>query len=382
MKKKYLNIIATAIFILLSFSCNKDNGSSSGNNTNPTTKNYLWTNFSMGADLSYNDQMVDSGVIYRDSSIQRDIFTIFKNHGCNTVRIRLWHAPNQYAGGIDQQYNDLAHVEIMLQKAKNLGMAVNLDLHFSDTWADPGHQYTPAAWTNLNFTTLTDTVYNYTYNVLTELQSKNLVPEMIQLGNEINNGFLWPSGEINNNNFDSCAILLSSAIKAVRDFSATSTIKPKIILHVAQLENAQWWFSGITNAGVTDFDIIGMSHYANYSTVNTMSDITSTFIQLKNNFNKEVMIVETAYWWNTKDCLGNSTDITPLSGYPFDTASQAQYLRDLTQAVMAGGGNGVQYWAPDYISNTYGGEMTARTLVDFNGNVLPGINFMNYIYTQ
>ena len=111
-------------------------------------------------------------------------------------------------------------------------MAVNLDIHYSDRWADPDHQEIPAAWKNLDLNQMKDSVYQYTLQVLTYLKSKNLVPEMVQVGNENNNGILWPIGKVNGNDFKAFAQLLNSGIRAVRDFSVNSAIKPKIILHV------------------------------------------------------------------------------------------------------------------------------------------------------
>ena len=130
----------------------------------PTTKTYSWTEFSMGADLSYAAQMLDKGVVYRDSGVAKDIFTIFKNHGCNTVRLKLWHTPSAYVStwSNDQSYNDLAKVEALIKKVKDLGMSVSLDLHYSDTWADPQRQDIPAAWAGLSLDVMKDSVYNYT----------------------------------------------------------------------------------------------------------------------------------------------------------------------------------------------------------------------------
>ncbi|UEG51200.1 arabinogalactan endo-1,4-beta-galactosidase [Ferruginibacter lapsinanis] len=347
----------------------------------PLSKIYSWTQFSMGADLSYATQMLDKGVVYKDAGVTKDIFTIFKDHGCNTVRLKLWHTPKAYTstwGGNDQEYNDLPKVEMLIKKAKDLGMAVNLDLHYSDTWADPQRQEIPAAWKGLTLDVMKDSVYQYTMNVLNELKKKNLVPEMIQVGNETNIGVLWPVGQVVNNDYSSFAKFLNAGIKAVRDFSVTSTVKPKIILHVAQLQHAVSWTKGITEAGVTDFDIIGLSHYADWSTMNTMPEITALVSKLRTTYNKKVMLVEIGYWFDAKEANGYVIKQTPVDGYPFTIEGQYKYLKDVTQAVINGGGSGVQYWAPDYMGT--GGEMTVRSLVDANGNVLPGINFMNFPY--
>ena len=117
----------------------------------------------------------------------------------------------------------------------------------------------------------------------------------VQVGNETNSGMLWPLGKVENNNWQNFAALLNSGIKAVRDFSLTSVIKPKIILHVAQLQNAAHWTSSLINNGVTDFDILGLSHYAKWSTVKTMNEVESMIRTFKNDYGKKVMVVETAF---------------------------------------------------------------------------------------
>ena len=377
---KSISILLSVFWMIFNAGCNKKMVPVTSSIAD-TTAVYHWAKFNMGADLSYVLQMKSKEVIYKDSGKAIEAFDLFKNNGCNTVRLKLWHSPKAYSSkwGNDQDYNSLEQVASLIQMAKSAGMAVNLNLHYSDTWADPQKQIIPAAWAGLDLTTMKDSVYRYTLYVLNYLNSKDLVPEMIQVGNETNTGMLWPVGKVDNNDFNAFAQLLNSGIKAVRDFSASSVIKPKIILHEAQLQTASWWIAGIVNAGVTDFDIIGLSHYADWSTINNMTDITALIKKLKATYNKEVMIVEVAYWWNTKDAAGNNIKQTPVAGYPFSNDGQYRYLKDLTQAIIDGGGTGIQYWAPDYM-NSRGGEMTARSLVDFSGNALPGIWFMKYAY--
>ncbi len=370
-------ICLVLIGILFACSCKKNISAAK-----PIEKvNYPLSKFSMGTDLSYADIMQDAGKVYRDSGKVKDVFSIMKAHGCNTVRLRLWHTPSAYGNAGDQRYNSLPQVEKLIAKAKAAGMAVSLDFHYSDTWADPSKQYTPKAWENLNLSVLKDSVYNYTSYVLDYLKGKNLVPEMIQVCNEANSGILWPVGKVINNDFSPFSELLNSAIKAVRDFSQTSTIKPKIILHVATLEVSDHWLASLKNAGTTDFDVIGLSHYTNWGQIQAMNAITANIRYLKDKYKKEVMIVETAYWWNPLDARGAPHLEKALTGrgYSLTPYGQADYLRDLTQAVIKGGGTGVHYWAPDYM-NANGGELSARSLFDYNGNLLYGVNFMNYPY--
>jgi arabinogalactan endo-1,4-beta-galactosidase len=283
---------------LASFSCKKDDPV----NTTPTVekKFYRWDEFNMGVDLSYVNQVEDYGGTYSDSGKVRDCFKILKDHGANTVRVRLWHTPT-WVGNINngKMYYDLYGVEKTIRRAKEAGLAVSLDIHYSDRWADPAAQETPAAWAGLPLNVLKDSVYNYTLAVLNYYKSKNLTPELVQVGNETNNGMCWPAGKVVNNNFAAYATLLKSGIKAVRDFSATSSIKPKVIIHEAQLQSAGWWVNGITNEGVTDYDIIGLSHYTKWSTVKSMQGVTDTIRKLVTTYNKTVMIVETGYPWTT-----------------------------------------------------------------------------------
>ena len=227
-------------------------------------KGYTWDKFSMGADLSYVNEIQDAGGVYKDSNVVKDPFVIFKNHGTNTVRVRLWHNPTWKIGTSGRLYSDLLDVEKTIKRAKSAGMAVNLDFHYSDDWADPAKQVLPAAWKTATATTIKDSVYNYTLAVLNYLKSKNLTPEMVQIGNENNDGILHPFGKPVSGNWKNFGDLVNSGIKAVRDFSQNSTIKPQIIIHVAQLQNGEWWANSVTTSGgITDFDILGLSHYLN-----------------------------------------------------------------------------------------------------------------------
>jgi arabinogalactan endo-1,4-beta-galactosidase len=307
------------------------------------------------------------------------------------VRVRLWHNPQwQQALNNGKMYSDLYDVERTMQRAKAAGMAVSLDIHYSDTWADPANQTTPAAWAGLSLNVLKDSVYNYTLAVLNYFKSKNLTPEMIQVGNENNNGMLWPVGKITNNNFAPFCTLLKSGIKAVRDFSATATIKPQIILHVAQLQDAGWWCTNvITNGGVTDFDIIGLSHYSKWSTVNSMADITANISNLKTAYGKKVMVVETGYPFTTQsaDSYNNLIDGTAaVTGYPITAEGQLNYMKDLTQAIIAGGGTGIMYWEPAWITSPLkdlwgtGSSWENMCLFDYSNNTLPAIDYMTYPY--
>jgi arabinogalactan endo-1,4-beta-galactosidase len=379
-------LLITGSLFLFAFSCNN----SKETVESPAIKYYQWNEFNMGVDLSYVNQIEDYGGVYKDSGKVKDCFQLLKDHGANTVRVRLWHTPT-WIGNLNngKLYYDLYGTEKTIRRAKEAGMAVSLDIHYSDRWADPQNQETPAAWAGLPLSILKDSVYNYALAVLNYYKSKNLTPELVQAGNETNNGMCWPAGKIVNNNFSSYAELLKSGIKAVRDFSANSIIKPKVIIHEAQLQTASWWMQGITNAGVTDYDIIGLSHYTKWSTVKTMQGVTDTIRKLVNTYGKTVMIVETGFPWTTgnADRYNNIFSAADTAaGYPISANDQLRYLKDLTQAIIDGGGKGIQYWEPAWITSklndswNIGSGWDNVTLFDFTGNVLPGADYMRYRY--
>jgi arabinogalactan endo-1,4-beta-galactosidase len=353
---------------------------------------YKPNDFVMGVDLSYVNQLEDNNVRFRDSSKAKDVFVLLRDRGANLVRVRLWHNPSWSArlNSAGKVYSNLSDVVRTIKRAKEAGMQVNLDLHYSDEWADPAKQITPEAWKNLPFPALKDSVYSYTLSVLNHLKALNLTPEMVQIGNENNAGILAPLGSITNNNYQPFGDLLKAGIKAVRDFSTNSAIKPQIILHVAQLQNADWWANGVINrAQVTDFDVLGVSHYYQWATVKTMAEIGASVKNLKAKYGKKIMVVELAYSWTTEngDGYGNiMSNQAAMPDYPMTPQGQLKYLQDFTQALVSNGGTGVMYWEPAWVPSTMrdlwgqGSSWDNNTLFDFTGNTLQGADFMTTRY--
>jgi arabinogalactan endo-1,4-beta-galactosidase len=353
------------------------------------------TQFVMGADLSYVNQILEHGGVYRDSGRVRDPYRIFKDHGANLVRLRLWHTPTWtkevYGSAGTKMYNDLEDVKVAIRRSKAMGLAINLDFHYSDTWADPSKQVIPAAWVGLDFATLVDSVYQYTFQTLKTLNDAGLMPEMVQVGNETNPGMLLPLGGYATNGWPKLGELINSGIRAVRDISKHSVIKPLIILHIAQPENVDFWFSNISRAGnVSDFDIVGFSYYSKWSDV-PIGDISRFVADFKKAFGKEVMIVETAYPWTTENADSyanafNAGDAVP--GYPISQEGQLRYMTDLTQAIIDGGGMGIMVWEPAWITSSardlwgVGSSRDNTTFFDFSGNVNLGMGFMKANYNK
>lgn len=358
--------------------------------------------FAMGADLSYVNQVEDHGGIYRDSGIVRDPFFILKSHGCNYVRVRLWHHPewvkDVYGNPATPLYSGYDDVEKTIGRAKALGMAVNLDLHFSDFWADPGRQNPPAAWKEIReLSVLKDSVYNYVKNVLSKLAAKGLMPEMIQIGNETNCGLMMTGTQPGFPLLDGCngawmnlGEVINAGIRAVRDASVNTPVKPLVALHIADPKNVEWWFSKITTEGkVTGFDVIGISYYPLWHTTVALAAVPGMITRLKTTYAKKVMIMETAYPWSSagSDSYNNLFGSqTPLEGFPFTPEGQLKFLKMLTQEVINAGGTGIFYWEPAWITSSLkdswgtGSSWENATFFDFSGNRLPAAGYMNHPY--
>ncbi|MCF8273666.1 MAG: arabinogalactan endo-1,4-beta-galactosidase [Flavobacteriaceae bacterium] len=343
--------------------------------------------FYYGADLSYVNEMEDCGATYKDgNNTTKDPYIIFKEAGANLIRVRLWHNPTW------TNYSNFNDVKKTIQRAKDLNMKVLLDFHYSDTWADPSNQQIPAAWINsINDTeALGVLMYNYTYNTLNELSIANLLPDIVQVGNEINpmilqNGALqWPIDWTRN------STLINNGIKAVRDISAAKNKNIEIMLHIAQPENGLWWFEQATANGITDFDWIGLSYYPIWSDY-TLNNLSTPLTTLINTYKKRLMIVETAYPFTliNADSANNILDSNALiSGFPATEQGQLDYLNQLKTIIQNVGGEGLIYWEPAWVStgcSTLWGEGSHwdnATLFDHENKATLGMQFYNTSLTN
>lgn len=338
--------------------------------------------FYYGADLSYVNEMLDCGAIYKSSTnIATDPYKIFKDAGTNLVRVRLWNNPTW------TNYSNYEDVKKTIQKSKAQGMQVLLDFHYSDTWADPAKQIIPAAWENEinNKVALGELLYNYTYEVLNNLALANLLPEIVQIGNEINPMILqgeelvWPI------DWDRNSYLINKGIKAVRDISKKNNTEVEVMLHIAQPENGLWWFKDATANGVIDYDWIGLSYYPIWSEYK-LENVGAAFKSLINTYKKKLMVVETAYPFTMEniDEANNILDSEALiSGYPATEQGQLDYLNKLQEVIENAGGTGLVYWEPAWVSTNCstlwgkGSHWDNATLFDHNNKANLGMQFYN-----
>lgn len=307
--------------------------------------------FYFGADLSYVNEMEDCGAVYRVGGQAYDPYAIFAETGHNLVRVRLWNDAEW------TDYSDLDDVRETIRRARAEGMQVLLDFHYSDDWADGDKQIVPKAWRPIrdDVPALSQALYDYTLRTLNALAAEGLMPEVVQVGNETNpelmgeldwkerrEGVNWPRN----------AALLNAGIRAVRDASAGSAIRPRVMLHIAQPENVEPWFAAATEHGVTDYDLIGVSYYRKWST-NDLAGLGATIQRLTAAYDADVVVVETSYPF-TNDGADASPNLlgpdTLLPQYPATEQGQLKYMIDITQTVIANGGTGVVYWEPAWVS--------------------------------
>ncbi|EJX40549.1 arabinogalactan endo-1,4-beta-galactosidase domain protein [Enterococcus faecium V689] len=354
--------------------------------------------FIRGADISILSDMEKSGAKYYEDDISKDALEILKNNGVNYVRLRLWQDPyNSNGESYGAGTNDLETTIDLAKRAKNLGLKVLLDFHYSDFWVDPGKQNLPKAWQGLTFEEMNTALYDYTKNVLSEMKQLDVYPDMVQIGNELNSGMLWPYGKSwgeGGGEFDRLAAFLKSGIQAVRDTQPKTT---PVMLHLADGGDTgafTWWFDEITSRGVS-FDLIGVSYYPYWH--GSMNELQTNMNAISQRYGKEVIVVETAYGHTTAnaDTMPNAFGEAEAAagGYEPTPTGQAEYLLDLAdriQAVPNNRGAGFFYWEPlwyngnvswatqagmNYLSvqSTMGNEWDNQAMFDFAGNALPSL---------
>lgn len=295
------------------------------------------TVFAKGADISWVTEMESKGIkFYNKNGVATECFALMKEIGMNSIRIRVWVNPAS-------KWNSAADVIEKALRAKNLGLKILIDFHYSDNWADPGKQIKPAAWANASISVLKDSLKNHTINVLTQLKNVGVTPEWVQIGNETDDGFLWPDGKASTNmvNF---AQLISTGYDASKSVFPSS----KVIVHVSNGWNNnlfRWIYDGLKSNGAK-WDIIGMSLYPSYASGGwqvTNNQCLANMNDMVSRYNTPVMVVEI--------------------GMPWDNPADAKlFIQDLITKVKSVSGNnglGVFYWEPESYNNWQGYSLGA-----------------------
>jgi arabinogalactan endo-1,4-beta-galactosidase len=331
--------------------------------------------FLRGGDVSEIAQVEDAGGKYFLDGKQMDPFALLKKEGWNFVRFRVWNHPRE-------GYCDKDHTLALARRAAKLGFKISIDFHYSDWWADPGKQPKPAAWQGLSFVDLTKAVHDFTKDVVSALVQQGTSPYMVQVGNEITGGMIWPDGRVNSDNprqWANLSALVQAGIDGVHDAQGRKKILTMIHLdRGGDNKGAIWWFDHLAKQNVK-FDTIGLSYYPLWH--GHLAQLEANLDDLANRYHKDVYVVETGYPWTTDVSEGGNRNFSNPdkleAGYAATPMGVAQFLTKVEQIIAdvpQGHGKGLLYWAPMWISGPKQRSGWGNlALFDFKGNALPGV---------
>jgi len=320
--------------------------------------------FANGADVSFLAKCEQDGVVFKDNGTPVDVLVLLREHHYNWVRLRIFHDP---AAAPDKLPNDLPYTLALARRARDLGFHILLDVHYSDSWADPGKQPTPAAWRKLKHKQLVEHVFAYTRDTIAAFAAQGLMPDMVQVGNEVTEGMLWPDGRLPDN-WDNFGDLLKAGIAGVNAGRGAAP-KPRIMVHIERggsYDAAVWFYDNLIEHHVP-FDVIGLSYYPFWH--GDLANLRGNLHDLALRYRLPIIVVETAYNWTPGAIKAKKVD------FPENPEGQLAFLRALNAAVHDlpnGLGQGVFWWEP-----AADGPLRDRSFFDKDGNVLPVITALD-----
>jgi len=311
--------------------------------------------YAIGADLSFMKQAEDNGFAFKENGQTLPCLDIFREHGYNWIRLRLFHTPTRLP-------NDLEYTIATAKDAKQKGFKFLLDYHYSDTWADPGKQFLPVAWENKSHAELVQAVYEYTRTTMIAFREAGVFPDMVQIGNEISNGMLWPDGKLPDN-WDNFAELVQAGINGVYA-SCGNNPCPEIMIHIdkgGDKEFTEYWFNKFHSYGIK-YDVIGQSYYPWWH--GSLLDLRECLNWTARAYNKDVYLVEAAYNWTPTEYRDSPAP------FPESPEGQRAFLEEVNRIVLSipdNRGCGVFWWEPAV------SRRGSRSFFDEEGNVQPVI---------
>ncbi|HVS52122.1 MAG TPA: glycosyl hydrolase 53 family protein [Opitutaceae bacterium] len=317
--------------------------------------------YAIGADVSFLRQAEQHGAKFKDGGVAKPGLQIFRDHGYNWIRLRIFHTPGAQPSALP---NDLAYTLATAKDAKALGFKFLLDFHYSDTWADPQKQTIPQAWQGKSHAELVRAVHDYTRDTIAALRAGGAMPEMVQIGNEITPGLLWPDGKlpVNWKNF---VELLQAGIAGVDDGRGEAP-RPRIMIHIDRGGDrvaTKKFFDEVIGRGVK-FDVIGQSYYPWWH--GSLLELRDNLAFMAETYDKDIILVEVAYNWRPAEYRNRPAP------FPETAEGQREFLEEVNRAVLAtphGRGKGVFWWEPAVT-----GALARRGMFDNDGNALPVIS--------
>jgi len=332
-----------------------------------------------GADLSFTPELEAIGLTFRDGMREDTVEQLLAARGANLVRLRLWVDP-------EPGHSDLESTLALARRANAAGCHVLLNLHYSDFWADPTHQPTPGAWADQDLGALAATVHDYTRDVLRAFAAQGTVPALVQVGNEISRGLLWPTGEVTGRSgpdeWDRVARLVQAGLHGVRDAGTTA----RTVLHTdagGNQADSHRLFSELTQRGIR-FDVAAVSYFPWWH--GTIADVRENLEMLARRFDCQVMIAETSYPWTLERPgaaelhVERLEDLPEADRFPPTPDGQLAFLRTVRETVASLGpaGLGFAVWEPAWLPEiAAGGGQENRfanlTMFDWDGTALPSV---------
>lgn len=312
----------------------------------------------VGADVSYLRQMESRGVVFQDAGVAEPGLQILKNHGYTWVRLRVMVDPISLP-------NTTEYTIALARDAKTRGFKLLLDFHYSDDWADPGHQWVPRAWAKMSHAELVNATFVYTRDTIKAFRKAGVLPDMVQVGNEVTAGMMWPDGRLPAQ-WQNFADLLRAGIRGV-DKGRGWGRRPAIMIHIDKGGNQAATRSFIDHLAQyhVPYDVLGQSFYPWWH--GSLDDLRDNLAFVWNTYHKNVVVAETAYDWRTgEDFKGKAAP------FPQTPQGQRDFLAALDRVVReAPGGKvrGIFWWEP-----MAGGAIAKRALFDDQHEALPAIH--------
>ncbi|MBN2011659.1 glycosyl hydrolase 53 family protein [candidate division KSB1 bacterium] len=323
------------------------------------------SDYAIGADLSFLKAAEDNGVKFKDNGEAKHGLQIFKDHGYNWIRLRLFHNPANSRWPLP---NNLEYTIASAKQAQERGYKFLLDFHYSDTWADPARQMVPEAWKDYSHKQLVDAVFEYTRDCIIAFREAGVLPDMVQIGNEVINGMLWPDGKLPEK-WDNFAELVEAGISGVKEGGGESS-RPKIMIQiekVGDLEATKYFFDNLFARGV-NCDVLGQSYYPWWH--GSLLDMRDVLHFMAREYKKNIMLVEVAYCWRSTEYKDKPAP------FPETPEGQRDFLDAVQQIMLSipdGRGKGIFWWEPAVMPRPGGGGLRNRGMFDDDGNALPVI---------